>query len=49
MTVFSLYRKVLYKVKTLRGMRTRLIGRTLGANILQADSLFYNRKLRPII
>jgi len=30
-----------YKAKTLGGMRTRLIGKALGAASLQADSLFH--------
>jgi len=42
---YLLYRKVLYKANTLRGMRTRLIGRTLGAKSLQAYSLFFDRKV----
>jgi len=37
---FLCNRKILYYTKTLRGRRTRLIGRTLGAESLRADSLF---------
>jgi hypothetical protein len=39
-SLFCFMQKFTYKAKTLGGMRTRLIGRTLGAASLQADSLF---------
>jgi len=40
-TFFTLLGKFSYKAKTLGGMRTRLIGKALGAASLQADSLFH--------
>ena len=38
--------KCSYEIKTLRGMRTRSIGRALGAASLQADTFLFIRKLR---
>jgi len=42
---FHFIGKFTYKAKTLCGMRTRLIGRTLGATSLQADSFLLYKKL----
>ena len=37
-SLFHIIGNYIYYIKTLRGMRTRLIGKTLGAASLQADS-----------